>query len=213
MGTPPLHEVLTRLQKERGPWAAKNFPDSVQNRQYHQRLGVLEEIGELAQAQLKEEQGIRGTAEEHQANAKDAIGDLTVFLAGVCDEACVLMEECKPERSLIGGGTTDECISALAYHAARLDRRVRDGRPAGELVGNVVALAEQYCKLRDWDYALIVDRTWAHVSKRDWVENKQDGGTGSTDDAVHQDPLADPDDAAVEEQTPTASRTAPEVDA
>lgn len=42
-------------------------------------MGMAEELGELAHAHLKELQGIRGTAAEHEAAARDAIGDLLVY--------------------------------------------------------------------------------------------------------------------------------------
>lgn len=41
----------------------------------------MEELGELCHAHLKQEQGIRGTAAQHEAKAKDAIGDILIYLA------------------------------------------------------------------------------------------------------------------------------------
>lgn len=48
----------------------------------HGIYGLVEELGELARAQLKGEQGIRGTLEEHDQKAQDAIGDIFIWLAG-----------------------------------------------------------------------------------------------------------------------------------
>jgi len=47
-------------------------------------LGLIEELGELAHSHLKEQQGIR-TSEDHVAKAKDAIGDIVIFLADYCN--------------------------------------------------------------------------------------------------------------------------------
>jgi NTP pyrophosphatase (non-canonical NTP hydrolase) len=47
-------------------------------------LGVVEEVGELAHANLKEKQGIRGTTEEHIEAEKDAVGDILIYLTGYC---------------------------------------------------------------------------------------------------------------------------------
>ena len=50
----------------------------------------MEELGELAHAHLKERvpaervMGIRGTAAEHQAHARDAVGDIIIYLADYC---------------------------------------------------------------------------------------------------------------------------------
>jgi len=75
--------MLSQIQKEQAEWSAHNFP----NKKPHQPiLGVAEEVGELAHAYLKMEQGIRGTKEEHSAAMKDAIGDCCIFLMDLCNQ-------------------------------------------------------------------------------------------------------------------------------
>jgi NTP pyrophosphatase (non-canonical NTP hydrolase) len=44
-------------------------------------------------AHLKEVQDIRGTAAEHQAKAKDSIGDIIVYLADYCNARGWNLEE------------------------------------------------------------------------------------------------------------------------
>lgn len=66
------------LQKLLAPWVKKNFGDRPS---YQPLLGAVEEIGELSHAHLKAEQGIRGTPEELEAKAKDAVADTIIFLA------------------------------------------------------------------------------------------------------------------------------------
>ena len=68
-----------QLQNEQAAWADHNF-DNQTSDQYFK--GLVEELGELAHADLKQSQGIRGTTEEHEAEAQDAIGDLLIYLAG-----------------------------------------------------------------------------------------------------------------------------------
>lgn len=48
-------------------------------------MGVVEEVGELSHALLKQKQGIRGTFLEHELNAQDSVGDILIFLTGLCD--------------------------------------------------------------------------------------------------------------------------------
>jgi NTP pyrophosphatase (non-canonical NTP hydrolase) len=62
-------------------WQLQNFPDS---KPYQPLLGLQEEVGELAHAHLKMEQGIRGSMAEHMAAKKDAVGDILIFLANYC---------------------------------------------------------------------------------------------------------------------------------
>lgn len=75
---------LKKLQDEVGEWATRNFPEDPPVRSLCVALGVSEEAGELAHAILKRHQGIRGTAEEHVAAARDAIGDIVVYLMHLC---------------------------------------------------------------------------------------------------------------------------------
>ncbi len=72
---------LKELQDEMLVWQKYNFP----NRPIHvPLLGALEELGELAHAHIKLEQGIRKN-EDHVASAKDAVGDIFIYLADYCN--------------------------------------------------------------------------------------------------------------------------------
>src|SRR5688572_17945800 len=55
---------LLAYQKEVVAWGKRNFGEQPAHRFL---LGMLEELGELSHAHLKQEQGIRGTNEEHEA--------------------------------------------------------------------------------------------------------------------------------------------------
>jgi NTP pyrophosphatase (non-canonical NTP hydrolase) len=72
------------FQDEVGAWARKNFDKSELG--INALLGVFEEVGELSHAHLKQIQGIRGTPEEHTEKAKDAVGDILVYLADYCSQ-------------------------------------------------------------------------------------------------------------------------------
>jgi len=76
--------MLRQIQDEAGQWREHNFPPADRTAAM-QTLGVCEESGELAHAVLKDAQGIRGTHEEHLAEAKDAAGDIVIYLCGVAD--------------------------------------------------------------------------------------------------------------------------------
>jgi NTP pyrophosphatase (non-canonical NTP hydrolase) len=72
---------LEKFQAEVEEWGKKNFPDSCWQMCV---MGVTEEMGELNHALLKQWQGIRGTHEEHEKLAKDAVGDIVIFLTHLC---------------------------------------------------------------------------------------------------------------------------------
>lgn len=164
-----------QLIKERDEWVAHNFPDNKLPRPQESILGMIEEIGELAHSHLKELQNIRGTAEEHQANAKDAIGDTTVYLLGVLSYLKYVPgqygEEHRPEDAF-----EQFNIFNLAEFAGHLGRVVAPfPERAASFCEGIIDTLDQYCQLRGWDYEQIVQETWNRVKKRDWIENPQDG--------------------------------------
>ncbi len=67
--------TLRKLQEEQKPWVIHNFGDRPS---WMPLLGLMEELGELAHAHLKEAQGIR-LEENHIENAKDAVADIVIF--------------------------------------------------------------------------------------------------------------------------------------
>lgn len=72
---------LNEMQDEQYEWSMRNFgPQSAML----PLLGVVEELGELAHAVLKREQGIRKD-ENHLHNEKDAIGDVCIYLMDYCN--------------------------------------------------------------------------------------------------------------------------------
>lgn len=74
--------TLAELQHELQPWQEHNFPG---RDAWEPLVGVMEEAGELAHAHLKKHQGIRGTAQELDIAAEDAVGDIIVYLADFCN--------------------------------------------------------------------------------------------------------------------------------
>jgi NTP pyrophosphatase (non-canonical NTP hydrolase) len=73
---------LRQFQQEQKEWSDKNF---VGKKDYQPLLGAVEELGELAHAHLKGEQGIRGTDVELRSMAQDAVADVIIYLADYCN--------------------------------------------------------------------------------------------------------------------------------
>lgn len=89
MATDPVideHPIssFSELQAVTGVWRQKNFSADKRDAM-HQALGVCEEAGELAHSVLKLSQGIRGDRAHHVDQATDAVGDIVIFLCGLCD--------------------------------------------------------------------------------------------------------------------------------
>jgi hypothetical protein len=155
-----------RLIAEHNEWTAHNFPDETVT---DSLTGVMEECGELAHAHLKEKQHIRGTAEEHQAAAKDAIGDMTVYLLGVMDRYGTPRGRAVPRHEL-GIGNDDGRLHQIGMAVGRML-----SYPGPTSIRYVIVKLERYCLLREWDYEKIVNDTWDQVKQRDWKANPTDG--------------------------------------
>lgn len=74
------HDLL-KLQLEHAEWLRHNFPDYTPQQAL---MGMVEELGEIAHAQLKLEQNIRGDAATHREELIDGVADLVIFLCGFC---------------------------------------------------------------------------------------------------------------------------------
>ena len=73
-------DPIRTAQREQVEWVKHNFGERPS---WQPLLGAVEELGELAHAHLKQEQGIR-LHEDHEANAKDAVADVTIYLLDYC---------------------------------------------------------------------------------------------------------------------------------
>lgn len=83
MNTTRLWRELTEFQDDHFQWLSHNFPDQ---RPHDGLLGLIEEVGELAHAHLKKDQNIRGYDHgQYMIEAKDAVGDIVIYLASYCN--------------------------------------------------------------------------------------------------------------------------------
>lgn len=166
---------LIQVQDERNEWERVNFPTAGLEQAV---LGVIEEIGELAHAHLKEQQQIRGSSEEHRVAARDAVGDALIYLMGVCRFSDFYLDEAvrrhRPTGSIDATGALFQCANRVGRLATDNDHFPRlVMRHVGELYWCLAA----YCRHRNWDIIEILNETWEGVKKRNWVKNPYDGLT------------------------------------
>lgn len=185
------------LQSEVSAWVKRNFGDQ---RGWEPLLGVIEETGELAHCQLKEHQQIRGSRDKHVAGAKDAVGDVLVYLADYTHFAGI------PLGAACGYETPAALQSAVAQAYSQEDGKhpptyswsvaLYLGAAVGELCeahtdhpqgpdtlagtrvavrGVLHALAE-YCHVRGFDLQQVVESVWGQVKLRDWKRDPSHGG-------------------------------------
>lgn len=164
-----------KLIEERNKWVAHNFPAAVSHQPQHGVFGVMEEVGELAHAHLKQAQGIRMN-EDHDAKAKDAIGDVTIYLLGIMNHVHFIPRDEYEPRIVSGIPTTvDEALLRLGQSLGSLCRNAVNLHRSWDLhINKTVYYCRKYCEFRGWDYEQIVLDTWGDVKKRDWIVNPND---------------------------------------
>ena len=163
-----------KLVNEHITWEERNFPEPDKEKSMRHRVfGVMEEAGELAHAHLKHAQDIRGMSTENLfiLKARDAIGDVTIYLLGVMGELSYTPDPFIPQwaqkqedadRWLLGLG---KAVGKLCEHP--------QWTPA---VHSIVYHLHMYCQAQGWNYEEIVTETWTKVSQRDWVTDPVAGG-------------------------------------
>jgi hypothetical protein len=179
-------------QARRNKWVAHNFPnDNPKDEALASLMGIIEEVGELAHAHLKQRQNIRGNPAKHVADAKDAVGDATVYLWGVTAATkatfdkyfweCVSSHKARHRKDLTVGSDTDASILGIGGAANSVKMLVEafcrgDTAWSSEYVtSKLVAELWVYCEQRGWDYNDIVEKTWNHVEPRDWIRWPKSG--------------------------------------
>jgi hypothetical protein len=161
------------LIDEHTQWERRNFPDS---NMPDPIFGVMEELGELSHAHLKEAQSIRGTAEEHHMAAMDAIGDITIYLLGVMHHYRFCPSRTSEILSHNGRATSSDLVLLwLGKAVGSLAGSYAANWQPGECINKIVFWLRKYCELRGWDYDNIVCSTWNQVKRRDWLTNPVDG--------------------------------------
>jgi len=76
---------LKQFQREHLEWSLRNFGNQPA---VNPLLGVVEEVGELSHAFLKQQQGIRN-AENLRAKEIDAVADIVIFLTDYCNRRSI----------------------------------------------------------------------------------------------------------------------------
>jgi len=184
---------LKKFQAELKEWSVHNFGPLPPEGELpeHPLTGLMEELGELAHAHLKQQQGIRGTASEHEAAAKDAIGDLIIFL---CDYSTrrgwdldelsnkgvdINVTPCKglPDDALhrLGAVLGELCDYHVLWKHLPNDRLTfaKDSRHS---VSMFLANLQIYAIHRGWNAYSLGMTTWnTIVKKRDWKANPATG--------------------------------------
>jgi len=175
-----IQDRLNQLSIEIGEWAAINFPVHLP------RMGVLEEVGEMTHCILKRFQKIRGfdNPEHFKKEFGDAIADVGIYLlhdvfmvqiviiddpmqSEYVDDFDLRLTDQNDATDFLGKLSEDASwfLDGQDYNAASIE--LHD------------AILQKMCaaaKAEGMDFMQLVEKTWAKVSKRDWVAQPEKAG-------------------------------------
>ena len=172
-----LETISSQVQREIGAWAWANFNKGALG--LNPLLGVIEELGELAHAILKGDLGIRGDAMKHELDAKDAIGDITVYLLNYLNTVSCDVGPLFASLPLVTLDRWYDCDlnvdkKHLVVQANKWVTILADNpaRGAGELIVTLELLSRGY----NTTLLAMLTSTWNIVKQRDWKKSPEDGG-------------------------------------
>ncbi len=173
---------FSKIQREVGAWAWKNFKEKAQGT--NPLLGIIEEVGELAKAILKKDQGIRGTPEKHDRDAVDAIGDIMIYMMNYLN---VLEIDMLTVSSTVYLHRVDMSYDTVgnppSMHQIRKDLVILISRSLskmhespGQSFGVIMTYLDMFSRTYGMTLLEVVEKTWSIVGKRNWVEDAMVGG-------------------------------------
>ncbi len=165
-------DTLQDLQESLYEWQGYNFGEDQDNELV--LMGICEEAGELCHSHLKLEQGIRGTAAQHEADIQDAIGDIMIYMLnyvsglGEVFPAFVAKENVAKVEDLA-------IIRKTILSVYRMIGKLADDPENMTRVQHVTASLIHLCAIKGLDLEVIIRKTWAHIAQRDWKRFPQGG--------------------------------------
>ncbi len=191
-------KTAREYQTEINAWSEHNFA-------YHDEFGygMLEEVGELAHAELKFKQCIRGhdqpesRHDKRKASVLDALSDIMIFLLDFTGRKGITMSfdpveskgaiYCK-SQSVALGGMAKSCGYIIEYTTRYLQSLQEEQPSEGELAERAMlrSMIQKYSySLLGWVWHYFrfygvtprvqLAETWKEVRKRDWIKFPRNG--------------------------------------
>lgn len=165
------------LQKTLYEWQNYNFGTNQDTERA--LMGICEEVGELCHAQLKLEQGIRGNPEELNAAARDAVGDIGIYmlnyLSGLGLSIPSIDDSSSPDKSEDEYEIRKAVFTVVSASALVVNVRACDSIDTISAIRRLIDSLNRVCQLKGWSFSEILMETWAQVGRRDWIAYPKTG--------------------------------------
>jgi hypothetical protein len=169
-----------KLQGEVMKWNLKNFPRAFP---HQPTLGIVEEIGELMEADALCTSGQDGIAK-----LCDAVGDVAIYCAVFCGlngfDLFQLAVKHENDYNLLVD-RQDEIrlgfivVAGKLCHAFLKDEQKIRGHHHRETmsacIGQIMSLLSALCRIYEIDILECIDVAWSEVSQRDWIKYPKTG--------------------------------------
>ena len=167
-----MNKTLSEIQAELKVWTIYNFG---KQESIIPIMGMIEELGELTHAHLKELQGIRKS--DFLADKKDAIADIIIYLLNYfnCGNK-IIIDIFYSERYCYE--STNSIILKLSERISTLGREYDLGLKINIIISeDIIQLLFDYSNKHNFDLLTIINETWEQVKLRDWKKYPKDGRT------------------------------------
>ncbi len=163
-------DTIQDLQECLYAWQKYNFGEQDNERVL---LGICEEAGELCHAQLKMEQGIRGSQESLEAEFVDAIGDIAIYMLNYVSG----MGELIPAFSTSDDIAKIEDPAIIRKSVFAVYRTVAKlvEEPSMARIQHITNVLLWLCGIKGLNFESIIRDTWREVGKRDWKQFPKTG--------------------------------------
>ena len=161
---------IVLVQREVAEWHRRNYPKDGPDAAF---LGIMEELGELARAELKQAGGIRGSWDEWQEEKFKELGDVVIGLFNYADFVRVPMHEVL-KMALCGLCSSHDRMKVLKEVNKTLSRIADD--PVAIHIAAMFAMLEHYGTLCGFGVLKALESRWETISKRDFIANPASGG-------------------------------------
>jgi NTP pyrophosphatase (non-canonical NTP hydrolase) len=167
--------TIEKIQTELAVWQKHNFPRSTLLEPF---AGIVEEIGELVEANNAYDAG-KGTMDA----VIDAIGDIVIYTCDACNRIGISAQEAYDSRRSVDPMKRPIVFAGMLLHAAlKLQQGIRGTK--AEHVDAIKFLFQELfdylqgeeSEVANWPVEEFAAKTWARVSKRDWVADPRTGG-------------------------------------
>lgn len=171
-----MNKTLSEIQAELKVWTIYNFG---KQESIIPIMGMIEELGELTHAHLKELQGIRKS--DFLADKKDAIADIIIYLLNYfncIDKDISLIEEVinAPHE----GDTSNNIILNISHKLGVLSENQMYNKSKvidTQYLSYILFSLKEYAENIKLDLLTIVNEVWEQVKLRDWKKYPKDGRT------------------------------------